>query len=304
MRQEILMPLPLVSILIRTKNEAVFIGKSLDLVANQSVKAHQIIVVDSGSTDETVEIVQRWPDVNLIQIPAHEFTFGRSLNIGFEAVEGEVVVSLSAHAFPTDQNWLFNLIEHFHDPTVAGVYGRQLPQLDSWPPVQRDYLSFYKDKTRIQTDVANLHDHIFSNANSAIRFQCWKHQPFDEMLTGCEDQEWAIAMLTKGFKIIYEPSAAVYHSHNEPLQKVYQRTYRESLATKQLYHTEESVSQVLKKWIEISKADIKFILHKKTNWEWVFLSPIYRLFWVYGYLRPHLPESLWKIFLNRMASRN
>jgi hypothetical protein len=41
-----------------------------------------------------------------IQIQPEEFTFGRSLNIGFKATEGEIVVPLSAHAFPCNQYWL------------------------------------------------------------------------------------------------------------------------------------------------------------------------------------------------------
>ncbi|HEY9642480.1 MAG TPA: glycosyltransferase family 2 protein [Coleofasciculaceae cyanobacterium] len=273
------------SILIRTKNEAPFIAKALELVSNQTWKHHEIIVVDSGSTDGTVEIVRQWSDVTLIQMPASEFTFGRSLNLGFKAATGDVVIALSAHAFPCDQNWLENLMKHFEDSRIAGVYGRQLPHSNAWPPVQRDSLVFYGEEPRIQVDPNNFGDRVFSNANSAIRRICWEKYPFDEALTGCEDQEWAWAMLKQGYQIVYEPEATVYHSHNEPLNKVCNRTYRETLALNELYDRELSLYQVARSWARWVVRDIRFIRETKQDWKWLFRVPIYRAFAAYGCLK-------------------
>lgn len=282
------------SILIRTKNEAQYISKTLRLVTNQSSKLKDIVVVDSGSTDETVNIVKQWSDVKLIQIQPEEFTFGRSLNIGFKATEGEIVVPLSAHAFPCNQYWLQNLVKHFDDPEVAGVYGKQVPQPDAWPSVQRD-LTFYGDQLRIQTNPDSPREHFFSNANAAIRRKYWEKQCFDETLTGCEDREWTRAMLRLGYKVIYEPEAAVYHSHNEPLFQVYQRTYREALAFQSIYKEKMSLHHALRKWHRSVLADIRFILQNGKAYEWILRTPIYRLFWIYGQLKPSLPAPMWKL---------
>jgi rhamnosyltransferase len=287
------------SIVIRTKNEAQDISKTLRLLTSQSLKPNDIVVVDSGSTDETVNIVKQWSDVKLIQIQPEEFTFGRSLNIGFKATEGEIVVPLSAHAFPCNQYWLQNLVKHFDDPKVAGVYGKQVPQPDAWPSVQRDYLAGYSDKKRIQTNPDIPREHFFSNANSAIRSQCWEKQHFDEMLTGSEDCQWARAMLRLGYKIIYEPEAAVYHSHNEPLFKVYQRAYREALALQSIYETKMSLHQALQKWHKSVLGDIGFIVENRKAYEWILRTPIYRLFWIYGHLKPSLPKPMWKTLIRR-----
>lgn len=287
------------SILIRTKNEAKDLPKALDLIRNQSSKPIDIVVVDSGSTDGTVEFIKQQKDVKLIQMPPEQFSFGRSLNLGFGYVEGEVVVSLSAHAFPCDRHWLANLVKHFEDPQVAGVYGKQVPQPDAWPPVRREYIGYYRDQLQIQTNPKEFSDCRFSNANSAIRFQCWKKRPFDEKLTGAEDREWARAMLELKYKVIYEPKAAVYHSHNEPLFKVHQRTYREALARKAIYEGKQGLRGAFQRWLKSVVADMRFILHNDQDRSWLFKVIIYRLFWTYGYLRPNMPNALWEPFIKR-----
>lgn len=279
------------SVLIRTKNEAKDIAKTLSLVMDQALPPDEIIVVDSGSTDGTVELVQQHLDVRLLTMRPENFTFGRSLNLGCAATDADIIVMLSAHAFPANRGWLNHLIQPFRDPHVAGVYGKQAPHMDAHPPVERDYRSFYNDTPHIQT---NLHDGAFSNANAAIRRECWAKRPFNEALSGCEDVEWARAMLALGTKIVYAPEAAVYHSHNEPLRQVYQRTYRETLALQTLYGQEMGLRDAWKTWYNAVKADWQFILQQHKNRQWLLRSPLYRLFWTYGYLRPNLPAAFWK----------
>ncbi|HEY9895940.1 MAG TPA: glycosyltransferase family 2 protein [Candidatus Sericytochromatia bacterium] len=287
---------PRTSILIRTKNEAKDIARTLDLVTDQTLKPDEIVVVDSGSTDGTIDIVQQRADVKLITMRPEDFTFGRSLNLGFAATQAEIVIALSAHAFPCDRDWLRHLVEPFDDPRVAGVYGKQAPHLDAYPPVEREYRSFYGDQPRIQTNPQNPDERTFSNANAAIRRQCWEKRPFDETLSGCEDVEWAWAMLMLGHTILYVPDAVVYHSHNEPLSQVYRRTYRETLALQTLYAQDMGLRDACKTWCHAVVADWRFILQQQKDLYWLLRSPLYRLVWVYGYLRPSLPTALWKPF--------
>ncbi|MBW4578156.1 MAG: glycosyltransferase [Tildeniella nuda ZEHNDER 1965/U140] len=287
---------PKISVLIRTKNEAKDIVKTLDLVMDQVLIPDEIIVVDSGSTDGTIALVEQYSAVKLITMRPEDFTFGRSLNIGFAATQADIVVALSAHAFPCDRNWLQHLIQPFADPHVAGVYGKQAPHADAYPPVERDYRSFYSDEPREQTNPNEPGDRAFSNANAAIRRQCWEKRPFDETLSGCEDVAWAWAILALGEKIIYAPEAAVYHSHNEPLRQVYKRTYRETLALQVLYGYDMGLRDAWKSWQQSVLADWQFILQQHKDRQWLLRSPLYRLFWTVGYLRPSLPAALWKPF--------
>jgi len=287
------------SILIRTKNEAKDIAKTLNLVMDQSLQPDEVIVVDSGSTDGTIEVVQQHPDVRLITMRPEDFTFGRSLNLGFAATQADIVVALSAHAFPCDRDWLQHLVQPFADPHVAGVYGKQVPHADAYPPVERDYRSFYHDQPRVQTNPNDLGDRTFSNANAAMRRQSWEKRPFNETLSGCEDVEWAWAILALGEKIVYAPEAAVYHSHNEPLRQVYKRTYRETLALQTLYGYDMGLRDAWKAWSNAVIADWQFILQHDKSRQWLLRSPLYRLFWTVGYLSPSLPAALWKPFYRR-----
>ena len=111
---------PVASIIIRAKNEEALVGEVLTAVYGQTVRDIEVIVVDSGSTDRTLEIARTFP-LKIIEIQPEEFTYGRALNIGCRAAQGEFLAFVSAHAVPLTANWLACLISHFDDPNVAGV---------------------------------------------------------------------------------------------------------------------------------------------------------------------------------------
>jgi rhamnosyltransferase len=208
------------SIVIRAKNEERDIGDTLRRVCEQvGVGEFETIVVDSGSSDRTVEIARQFP-VHLIQIPPTMFTYGRALNIGIEVARGDFVVCLSAHSLPASERWLANLLEGFRDPNVAAVYGRHLPRenatkLELFGMRLSGVMS---DRPRRQT-----RDMMFSNANGAFRRHLTLEHPFDEIIPGAEDLAWADWAVRQGWAVYYEPRAAVFHSHGEPFGKLLRR---------------------------------------------------------------------------------
>lgn len=212
------------SVIIRAKNEARFIGETLEAVFTQEgVDGFEVIIVDSGSTDGTLEIVRTFP-VRLIQIPPEEFTYGRSLNLGIREACGEFVVSLSAHSLPAHKYWLACLLEPFAEKRVAGVYGRQYPREHATLlELAHMWISgMLDDNPRIQTN-----NPTFSNANGAFRRALCLRYPFDEMVKGAEDLAWARLVLSQGYVIAYQPTAPVYHSHGEPLPQHLRRAVRD-----------------------------------------------------------------------------
>jgi rhamnosyltransferase len=273
-----------ISIVLRTKNEGKLLRKTLDLIGEQDyLPPPELIIIDSGSTDDTLAIASRQDGLRVLKLPANEFTYGRALNTGIRASGGEVIVALSAHAFPCGKHWLERLVSHFDDPKVAGVYGRQLPHEDAWPSVKRDYLEFYGQQLRIQSDADNPNDYRFSNSASAIRRSLWERHPFDEGLPYCEDREWARSMLMRGYKILYEPSAAVYHSHNESPLVVYRRCRQEMLARKLLHEEQwDNHLQWYRIWARSVAADLSFIRRDGQHKKWFLWVLLYRLFWALG----------------------
>jgi len=208
-----------VSVVIRAKNEARYIGETLAAVQGQHYRDFEVIVVDSGSTDRTREIADDY-GAKVITIAPKEFTYGRALNLGVANSQGQLLASLSAHATPETSDWLGSLVRRFGPPSVAGVYGRHIP---------RDNASFFEllgmqlsgvtsKEPRLQAGSAR-----FSNANGATRRDLWELFPFNEDLPGAEDIDWARQMQHMGYLIVYDPAAAVYHSHGESLPRLIKR---------------------------------------------------------------------------------
>jgi len=197
----------MISIIIRTKNEERWISQCLLRVLNQSIKEIEIILVDNGSTDRTIERAKKiYPDIKLVRVD--EYFPGTAINEGVRASRGEYLVCLSAHCLPVKNNWLERLLVNFEDESVAGVYGRQIPMEFSSPADKRDLLVTFGLDKRIQ-----MHDTFFHNANSMIRRNVWQKCPFDEKVTNIEDRVWAKRVIEAGYKLVYEPEAVVYHYH-------------------------------------------------------------------------------------------
>ena len=112
------------SIVIRAYNEEAHIGRLLTGISQQTYHGVETILVDSGSTDRTVQIAENY-GAKIVQIASEEFTFGRSLNRGIQAAKGELVVIVSAHCHPVYPDWLERLLAPFSDPAVAVTYGKQ-----------------------------------------------------------------------------------------------------------------------------------------------------------------------------------
>ncbi len=221
-----------ISIVIRCYNEELYIGRLLDGICQQGRNDVEVIIVDSGSTDSTVEIVRQYP-IKLLTIRPEDFSFGRSLNIGCTAATGDFIVMASAHVYPTYKDWLAGLVLPFSDPGVALVYGKQRGNeitkfsegqvLSKWFPDQSDYSQ----------------KHPFcNNANSAIRRTLWDQLPYDESLTGLEDLDWARRAIDLGYKIAYAADAEIIHVHDEGPKQTYNRYRREAIALKRIYSQE------------------------------------------------------------------
>ena len=202
---EFLKDKPLVSIIIRTKNEEKWITSCIDAINKQTYQNIEIIVVDNKSNDKTIQKIKR----NKIKILSiGNFLPGKALNYGIRKSKGKIIVCLSAHCIPVNQNWLFNLIKNLDSKKVAGVYGRQEPLSYSSDLDKRDLLIVFGLDRKIQ-----IKDPFFHNANSAFLKKTWNKFPFDEKVTNIEDRVWGHAVIKNKLNIVYEPSASVYHYH-------------------------------------------------------------------------------------------
>jgi glycosyltransferase involved in cell wall biosynthesis len=215
-----------VSIVIRTKNEAAFIEETLKRVGEQEFSGKcEIIVVDSGSTDSTLDIIKRH-GVRLLQIPEKEFSYGRSLNVGASHARGEFVVNLSAHAWPLNSNWLTNLMSGFQGHHVAAIYGRQISSghRNPFEAFLNERLFGHSRLTFSRNSNKVLRKMHFTNSNGAIRKYVWQAFKFNERVPYGEDILWQSEVIKAGFSISYAPNAAVYHCHRVSISAVYRNS--------------------------------------------------------------------------------
>lgn len=220
-----------VSIVIRTYNEGKWLGAALEAVAAQDTGPYacEVVIVDSGSTDDTLKIAQAFA-CRITHIKKSDFTFGRSLNIGCEAARGRYLVFISGHCIPVGKRWLQDLLKPLDDGVCVYTYGRQVGRngITKFSEEQL-FRKYFPDCSAIPQE-----DFFCNNANSALLKSVWSQHPFDEAVTGLEDMALAKQLVLQGLKIGYVADAAVTHIHEETWSKVKTRYEREAVALQEI----------------------------------------------------------------------
>ena len=267
-----------VTVAILTKNAGQLFQEVLLSVLNQSTPwPYEVIVIDSGSTDGTVDFVQNQPGVKLTQIPAQDFGHGRTRNLAMSLAKGKYVAMITHDAKPANNGWLANLVAPFSiDEAVAGVFGRHLPYPTATPYMKRDLELHFNhflqwplvlgmdDPQRYANDQGYRQVlHYFSDNNACLKKTVWEKIPYPDV-DFAEDQLWAKSMIEAGYKRGYADDAAVYHSHDYGVRDTFRRSYDESRALKKLfgYILCPSVPHGCYQTLACSKRDLNYLRSK------------------------------------------
>ena len=226
----------MVSIIIRTYNEGKYLFRLLELISKQNFTNFEVIVVDSGSLDNTLNICNNFKkkQLKIIHIKKPDFSFGKSLNLGIQEAKGEFCTFISGHCLPYDENWLKNTIKHFDDLNVGIVYGKQVGDKNTKISEHIIFSKWFFDK-----DIIYQENNFCNNANCTIRKKLWLNQKYDEYITGLEDIKFADYHQKQGTKINYASDSIVYHIHDETYNKIFNRYKRESITYSSLYNNEK-----------------------------------------------------------------
>ena len=219
-----------ISIIIPTLNAATWLGQLLDMLERQTVRADEILIIDSGSTDGSLAII-RSHEAHLIEIAKEQFDHGGTRSLGIRATTGDLVVFLTQDAIPASHEALARLLAPFADtPELAAAYGRQLPAEDANPfsahlrlfnyPAQ-DSLRCFHDRGRYGFKTI-----FISNSFAAYRRSALEEVGlFPEKLLFGEDTVTVARLLERGWCVRYVSEAAVYHSHNYTLWQDFKRYF-------------------------------------------------------------------------------
>ena len=211
---------PRASVVVRTLNSAPTLRACLESLRGQTIEP-EIVVVDSGSTDDTLAIAARLAN-RTIRIAPGSFSYGGALNRGAAVAAASVHFAVSSHCVVPRRDWIERSLRHHERPDVAATNG-QIARPDGAPLVEPLVLTAATPQPNPLWG--------FSNHASSWRADIWRREPFDETLIASEDFEWSDRVLARGFVIVFDPALTVpgHHVKAQGPLALFHRSRRELL---------------------------------------------------------------------------
>ncbi len=247
----------------RTKNSDWVVDQALSALFSQRDVQFKLLVVDSGSTDRTLEILKDYP-CKLIEVSADSYIPGKILNMAIEQIDSSLIVFLNSDSVLLSPYSLKNLLSRFDHSDIAAAYGRQIPRPEAELWVQRDYaISFPDDEVDIDWLGISL-------PLAAIKRKVWDEHHFYCDAWASEDTEWGLWAKNHGYVVAYVPSAITMHSHNYSLKQLYGRRFVEGEANVFISGEQPTklslpiniVKQIIKDiWLYLKHGQLSKVLH-------------------------------------------
>lgn len=233
-----------VTVVLLTLNGASTIEDVVHGLLNQRAAIEQILVVDSSSTDGTVERIfevlkaaGKVKLLHLIRIPQAEFHHARTRDFALSKCKTRFAVLLVQDAIPANAGWLEGLLAPFdYSPHIAASCSRILPYSKANLLAQRDVLadpSASREPRMFTRD--NADGCWYQHVSACVRVSAWRKLSFsdayDAALQGKgdflpgfgEDRTWAKAMCEQGKAIAFSSHSVVLHTHDYSLRGVFSR---------------------------------------------------------------------------------
>lgn len=271
---------PRVSVLIPTLQAERWLGPLLDVLERQRVAGgHELVVVDSDSTDRTRSLLED-RGARVERIPRAEFGHGRTRNRLAELARGEALVFLSQDALPEGEDFLAHLVAPLAGERVAGVTARVLPHADDDPLTARTVLD--APEAAAEARIWDADDLArgpvrFNDVASAMRAEVWRAIPFPDVEFG-EDVAWAEAAVGAGWRVAFEPRAVVRHAHAYRAGEAFRRyrTDARFLLDQRGLRVRPGPLSCLRGWLHELRADWRFVAARGHGWSHLLRAPVLR----------------------------
>lgn len=289
-----------ISIIIPTYNAQNYLPILLEKIKNQSIKEYELIIIDSSSKDNTVEIAKEFTD-NVIVIPQNEFDHGGTRAKAAQIAKGEIVVFLTQDALPYDDYTIENIIKVFENEKVGAAYGRQLSydetnlfgkHLRVFNYGENSYIRDKKDISKYGIKTAFLSDSFAAYRKSALESTGW----FKSDLILGEDTYAGAKMILGGYKLAYVAEAKVYHSHSYTVLQEFKRYFDIGVFHKCESWILEFFGKAEGEGMKYIKSEVRYLLEHKAWYllhEWFIRNGLKYLGYKLGQKYEKLP--LWMI---------
>ena len=216
----------------------------------------EVLIIDSGSSDSSLTIIQEFPQVRLHQIPNSEFGHGKTRNLAVSLARGEFIVFLTQDAIPASTNWLKEIIDPFSlRNDVVGVLGKQIPRPNAIPSVRYDIEMMFRqqganqgwtlfnletiqnvvpENSRLGIDPEYNRLYFYSDVNSAARRSFLSDKIPYRDVKYAEDQMFCKDFIDAGYSKVYAPAAAVIHSNDFTLSDYGPRIFDETIGLRKI----------------------------------------------------------------------
>lgn len=271
-----------VSIILLTKNGGNRLKELMESIKAQNFRGRlETVAVDSGSEDDTLEILESY-NARIFRIKPEDFHHSKTRNYGASKSKGKVLVYLTQDALPVGTDLLKNLLSPLNDEDVAVAYGRQIANLHAKMVDTFFYSYFYPNEKKVLNEIHTedakkfFMENIFvSDVCSAIKKDVWEQLKFSGDVHMSEDKDFALRVLKAGYEIVYEPEAAVYHSHEYSLGSLFTRRFKDGAAFSSIALQGEG--NFLRRGLNFFTEEMKFLIRNN------FLGIPYALLYNFTY---------------------
>ncbi len=236
--------LPSVTVVIVSLNSRDTISECISSVLTQNYPNLEVIVVDGGSTDGTIDVVKATPARLIVELGAG---IARSRNIGVKHAKGEIIAMIDSDATAAP-GWLRSLVDCLREPEVAAVGGPNLPH-----PSARGLgklIGMLPMETRLYPDIRYATHEDICTRNIAYRKKAiLEAGGFDEELAAAEDIDLNWRISQRGYKLKYTPKAIVYHRPRHTLKALMAQIHRNGRGLAQLIKKGRSKAIKIHKYI-------------------------------------------------------